>query len=150
YKTNDGSRLLALDDIHLKVKAGEFLCIVGPSGCGKSTLLHLIAGLQQASSGSVLVDDKVVEGTGTDRILIFQELGLFPWLTVGQNVEFGMKMKGVSKAEREERTQHYLRLVHLSQFKDSYIHQLSGGMRQRVALARAPPTEPAVSPMARP
>jgi NitT/TauT family transport system ATP-binding protein len=144
YKTNDGSRLLALDDINLKVKAGEFLCIVGPSGCGKSTLLHLIAGLHRASSGSVLVDDKVVEGTGTDRILIFQELGLFPWLTVGQNVEFGMKMKAVPKAERKEKTEYYLRLVHLSQFKDSYAHQLSGGMRQRVALARALATEPDV------
>jgi NitT/TauT family transport system ATP-binding protein len=144
YKTNHGSRLLALDNINLKVKAGEFLCMVGPSGCGKSTLLHLIAGLQQASLGNVLIDDKIVQGTGTDRILIFQELGLFPWLTVGQNVEFGMKMKGLSKTERDERTQHYLRLVHLSQFKDSYTHQLSGGMRQRVALARALATEPDV------
>jgi NitT/TauT family transport system ATP-binding protein len=144
YKTNDGSRLLALDNINLKVNAGEFLCIVGPSGCGKSTLLHLVAGLHAATSGNVLIDDKIVQGTGTDRILIFQELGLFPWLTVGQNVEFGMKMKSVSKAEREEKTQHYLRLVHLSQFKDSYTHQLSGGMRQRVALARALATEPDV------
>ena len=144
YKTNDGSRLLALDNINLKVKPGEFLCIVGPSGCGKSTLLHLIAGLQPATSGRVLVDDKAVEGTGTDRILIFQELGLFPWLTVGQNVEFGMKMKGISKAERKEKTDYYLRLVHLGQFKDSYTHQLSGGMRQRVALARALASEPDV------
>jgi len=144
YKTNNGTRLLALDNINLKVKAGEFLCIVGPSGCGKSTLLHLIAGLHQATSGNVLVDDKIVQGTGTDRILIFQELGLFPWLTVGQNVEFGMKMKEVSRAERAEKTQYYLRLVHLSQFKDSYTHQLSGGMRQRVALARALATEPDV------
>jgi NitT/TauT family transport system ATP-binding protein len=144
YKTNDGSQLLALDNINLKVKPGEFLCIVGPSGCGKSTLLHLIAGLHQATSGNVLVDDKIVQGAGTDRILIFQELGLFPWLKVGQNVEFSMKMKGVSRAEREEKTEYYLRLVHLSQFKDSYTHQLSGGMRQRVALARALATEPDV------
>jgi NitT/TauT family transport system ATP-binding protein len=144
YKTNDGSRLLALDNINLKVKPGEFLCIVGPSGCGKSTLLHLIAGLQPATSGKVLIDDKQVEGTGTDRILIFQELGLFPWLTVGQNVEFGMKMKGIAKAERNEKTAYYLRLVHLAQFKDSYTHQLSGGMRQRVALARALASEPDV------
>jgi NitT/TauT family transport system ATP-binding protein len=144
YKTNDGSQLLALDNINLRVKAGEFLCIVGPSGCGKSTLLHLIAGLQPATSGKVLVDDKQVEGTGTDRILIFQELGLFPWLTVGQNVELGMKMKGLSKTERNERTDYYLRLVHLAQFKDSYTHQLSGGMRQRVALARALASEPDV------
>jgi NitT/TauT family transport system ATP-binding protein len=144
YKTNDGSPLLALDNINLKVKAGEFLCIVGPSGCGKSTLLHLIAGLQPATSGKVLIDDRPIEGTGTDRILIFQELGLFPWLTVGQNVEFGMKMKGVSKAERNEKTDYYLRLVHLAQFRGSYTHQLSGGMRQRVALARALASEPDV------
>jgi NitT/TauT family transport system ATP-binding protein len=144
YKTNSGTRLLALDNIHLKVRPGEFVCVVGPSGCGKSTLLHLIAGLQQPTSGSVLVDDKAVDGPGTDRILIFQELGLFPWLTVGQNVEFGMKMKGIAKAERMEKIQHYLRLVHLSQFKDSYTHQLSGGMRQRIALARALATEPDV------
>jgi NitT/TauT family transport system ATP-binding protein len=144
YRTQSGERLLALDHINLQVKAGEFLCIVGPSGCGKSTLLHLIAGLHQQTSGQVLIDGKQVQGPGTDRILIFQELGLFPWLTVGQNVEFGMKMKGISKAEREDKTSYYLRLVHLSQFKDSYTHQLSGGMRQRVALARALATEPDV------
>src|SRR2546425_4285754 len=144
YKTTNGTRLLAIDNIDLRVRAGEFLCIVGPSGCGKSTLLHLIAGLHKPTSGHVLVDDNVVEGTGTDRILIFQELGLFPWLKVGENVEFGMKMKGLGKAEREEKIRYYLRLVHLSQFKDSYTHQLSGGMRQRVALARALATEPDV------
>jgi len=144
YKTNDGAELLALENIQLKVKAGEFLCMVGPSGCGKSTLLHLIAGLHRATEGRVLIDGKPVEGTGTDRILIFQELGLFPWLTVAENVEFGMKMKGVAKAEREEKTGYYLRLVHLAQFKRSYIHQLSGGMRQRVALARALASEPDV------
>jgi len=144
YRTHSGERLLALDHINLQVKAGEFLCIVGPSGCGKSTLLHLIAGLHQQTSGEVLIDGKKVQGPGTDRILIFQELGLFPWLTVGQNVEFGMKMKGIGKVEREEKARYYLRLVHLSQFKDSYTHQLSGGMRQRVALARALATEPDV------
>lgn len=144
YKANGSSRLLALDGIDLKVKPGEFLCIVGPSGCGKSTLLHVIAGLQQPTAGHVLVDDNLMDGPGTDRILIFQELGLFPWLTVSENVEFGMKMKGIARAERQEKVQYYLRLVHLAQFKDSYIHQLSGGMRQRVALARALATEPDV------
>lgn len=144
YKTTKGDRLVALDRVELKVQPGEFLCIVGPSGCGKSTLLHLIAGLQSPTSGSVRMDDKPVDGPGTDRILIFQDLGLFPWLNVGENVEFGMKMKGLSKAERAERTEHYLRLVHLAQFQDSYIHQLSGGMRQRVALARALASEPDV------
>ena len=144
YRTEHGEELLALDHINLQVKAGEFLCIVGPSGCGKSTLLHLIAGLHRQTAGQILVDGKPVQGPGTDRILIFQELGLFPWLTVGENVEFGMKMNGVRKTEREEKTEHYLRLVHLAQFKKSYTHQLSGGMRQRVALARALATEPDV------
>jgi NitT/TauT family transport system ATP-binding protein len=144
YKTTSGERLLALDNISLEVRAGEFLCIVGPSGCGKSTLLHLIAGLNPQTSWKVFVDGTPVSGPGTDRILIFQELGLFPWLTVSGNVEFGMKMKNVAKAEREEKVQYYLRLVHLSKFRNSYIHQLSGGMRQRVALARALATEPDV------
>jgi NitT/TauT family transport system ATP-binding protein len=144
YKTTSGEGLLALEDISLSVEPGEFLCIVGPSGCGKSTLLHLIAGLQPQTAGKVLVDGKAVDGPGTDRLMIFQELGLFPWLTVGQNVEFGMKMKNLGKAEREERTEHYLRLVHLLKFRDSYTHQLSGGMRQRVALARALAAEPDV------
>jgi NitT/TauT family transport system ATP-binding protein len=144
YRTEGGERLLALDHINLQVQAGEFVCIVGPSGCGKSTLLHLIAGLQQQTSGQVLVDGKAVQGPGTDRIMIFQEHGLFPWLTVGRNIEFGMKMKGLDKAEREEKTRYYLRLVHLSKFEKSYIHQLSGGMRQRVAIARALATEPDV------
>jgi sulfonate transport system ATP-binding protein len=144
YKTANGRPLLALDHINLKVSTGELVCVVGPSGCGKSTLLHLIAGLQQPTGGSVLVDDCQIARPGTDRILIFQELGLFPWLTVAENVEFGMKMTGRSKAERRQKTEYYLRLVHLLQFGSSYLHQLSGGMRQRVALARALATEPDV------
>jgi NitT/TauT family transport system ATP-binding protein len=141
YRTQSGERLLALEGINLDVRAGEFLCIVGPSGCGKSTLLHLIAGLQAPTSGQIEVDGNPIQGPGTDRIMIFQDHGLFPWLTVGQNVEFGMKMKGLPKAERRDKTQHYLRLVHLGKFENSYIHQLSGGMRQRVAIARALATE---------
>jgi len=144
YRTQSDEHLLALDNINLQVRAGEFVCIVGPSGCGKSTLLHLIAGLQPQTSGQIMIDGKPVQGPGTDRILIFQEHGLFPWLTVGQNVEFGMKMKGLPKSEREEKTRYYLRLVHLAKFEKSYIHQLSGGMRQRVAIARALATEPDV------
>jgi NitT/TauT family transport system ATP-binding protein len=144
YPSSNGDRLLALDGIELNVRAGEFLCIVGPSGCGKSTLLHIITGLHRPTSGSVRVDDKTVDGPSPSRILIFQELGLFPWLTVTENVEFGLKMASLSHKEREERAVHYLRMVHLLQFRDSYIHQLSGGMRQRVALARALAMEPDV------
>ena len=144
YKTTGGERMLALDSIDLQVRAGEFLCIVGPSGCGKSTLLYLIAGLHEPTSGNVLMDGKKVIHTDTDRIMIFQEHGLFPWLTVQENVEFGMKMKGVEKKLRRERVRDYLNLVHLGKFQKSYIHQLSGGMKQRVAIARALATEPDV------
>jgi len=144
YRTNSGQPLAALANINLDVRAGEFLCIVGPSGCGKSTLLHLIAGLSRPSSGNIRVNGKPIRGAGTDRILIFQDLGLFPWLTVRQNIEFGLKMKGLARGEREVKAREYLRLVHLSQFENSYTHQLSGGMRQRVALARALALEPDV------
>ncbi len=136
--------LTALLNIELEVCRGEFLCIVGPSGCGKSTLLNLIAGLDHPTAGEVWMDGRRVDGPGTDRIVIFQELGLFPWLSVRENVEFGLRMNGLAKRERRARAQHYLRLVHLSQFEESYIHQLSGGMKQRVALARALATEPDV------
>jgi NitT/TauT family transport system ATP-binding protein len=144
YRVQSGECLLALDHINLEVRAGEFVCVVGPSGCGKSTLLHLIAGLHSPTSGQIFVDGNPIQGTGTDRIMIFQDHGLFPWLTVGQNIAFGMKMKGIAKAERQEKTQQYLRLVHLAKFEHSYIHELSGGMRQRVAIARALATEPDV------
>ncbi len=137
YANSRGSFTPALQNIDLEIEQGEFICIVGPSGCGKSTLLHLIAGLDRPTSGEITVDGAPVQGPGTDRILLFQELGLFPWLTVRKNVEFGMKMAGVSKDERRERAQKFLRMVHLSHFEDHYIHQLSGGMKQRVALARS-------------
>ena len=136
--------LTALLNIELEVCPGEFLCIVGPSGCRKSTLLNLIAGLDHPTAGEVWMDGRHVDAPGTDRIVIFQELGLFPWLTVRENVEFGLRMNGLAKRKRRARAQHYLRLVHLSQFEESYIHQLSGGMKQRVALARALATEPDV------
>jgi NitT/TauT family transport system ATP-binding protein len=120
---------VALSGIDLEIRAGEFLCVVGPFGCGKSTLLSLIAGLAFPTSGEVMVNDQVLKGLGTDRILIFQEYGLFPWLTVGQNVEFEMHMMGVGLRERGERAEQYLQLVSLTGFRKSYTHQLSGGMR---------------------
>ena len=143
FKTPHGT-LAALEGIDLEVREHEFLCVLGPSGCGKSTLLNLMAGLDEPTRGEVWMDGHLVEGPGTDRIVIFQELGLFPWLTVRENVEFGLRMQGVPRAERHARAQKYLRMVHLSQFERSYVHQLSGGMKQRVALARSLVTEPDV------
>jgi NitT/TauT family transport system ATP-binding protein len=137
YANSRGSFTPALQNIDLEIEQGEFVCIVGPSGCGKSTLLTLIAGLDRPTTGQIMVDGVPVKGPGTDRILLFQELGLFPWLNVRQNVEFGLKMAGISKEERKERARIFLRMVHLSHFEDHYIHQLSGGMKQRVALARS-------------
>jgi NitT/TauT family transport system ATP-binding protein len=137
YANSRGSYTPALQNIDLEIEQGEFVCIVGPSGCGKSTLLHLLAGLDKPTSGQVEIDGEPVKSPGTDRILLFQELGLFPWLTVRQNVEFGLKMQGMPKNERCDRARSFLRLVHLSHFEDHYVHQLSGGMKQRVALARS-------------
>jgi NitT/TauT family transport system ATP-binding protein len=144
FATPNGANVTALEHISLDVRPGEFLCIVGPSGCGKSTLLSLMAGLDTPTSGEIFLDGQRVDGPGTGLSVIFQELGLFPWLTVIQNVEFGLKMKGMERAERRKRAMELLRLVHLSSFESSYIHQLSGGMKQRVALARSLATQPDV------
>jgi NitT/TauT family transport system ATP-binding protein len=144
FATPNGSRVTALEHISLEVRPGEFLCIVGPTGCGKSTLLGLMAGLDKPTAGEIFLDGQRVDGPGTGLSVIFQELGLFPWLTVQQNVEFGMKMKRMDRATRRKRALEYLRLVHLSQFASSYVHQLSGGMKQRVALARSLATQPDV------
>jgi NitT/TauT family transport system ATP-binding protein len=144
FPSSHGGQLAALEDINLEVLPGEFLCIVGPSGCGKSTLLHLIAGLDRPSAGEIWLDGRKVEGPGPDRILLFQELGLFPWLTARENVEFGLRQKGVNRKERRAQAGYYLDLVRLSQFEEHHPHQLSGGMKQRVALARALAMQPDV------
>jgi sulfonate transport system ATP-binding protein len=144
YRDSNGAFTPALQNIDLEIEQGEFVCIVGPSGCGKSTLLHLLAGLDRPTTGEIIVDGIPVTSPGTDRILLFQELGLFPWLTVRQNVEFGLKMAGVSKQERTDRARHYLRMVHLSHFESHFMHELSGGMRQRVALARSLALQPKI------
>jgi NitT/TauT family transport system ATP-binding protein len=128
---------ITLDNINLSFEKGEFICLLGPSGCGKSTLLNIIAGLEKPTDGKMFLDDKEIKDVGVDRAMMFQDSALFPWLKVIDNVEFGMKMAGVSKAERREKAMKYLKMVHLTKFKDSYVHELSGGMRQRVALARA-------------
>jgi len=136
--------LRALLPIDLEVAAGEFVCLLGPSGCGKSTLLGLIAGLDSPSTGTVWAAGRPVRGPGTDRVLLFQEAALFPWLDVRGNVEFGLRQIGVPKRERRERAMRLLETVHLAGFERSYVHQLSGGMRQRVAIARALALDPAV------
>lgn len=134
----------ALESIELAVREGEFLCLVGPSGCGKSTLLNLVAGLEQASAGTVEVSGKRVTGPGAERTVVFQDGALFPWLTVKQNVLFPLEQAGVPAAERAARVERTLRLVHLWRFRDALPHELSGGMRQRTALARALVVDPAI------
>jgi NitT/TauT family transport system ATP-binding protein len=134
----------ALQPVDLDVAAGEFVCLLGPSGCGKSTLLSIIAGLETASSGSVLAGGQKVQGPGTDRVLLFQEAALFPWLDVQHNVEFGLRQAGVPARERTAVARRFIELVRLKGFERSYVHQLSGGMRQRVALARALAIDPAI------
>ena len=126
-----------LHNINVEFHKGEFVCILGPSGCGKSTLLNIIAGLEQATTGKVVCNGNEVKEAGPDRVVMFQEAALFPWLKVIDNVEFGMKLAGIPKLERREKAEKYLKMVHLTRFQNCYIHELSGGMRQRVALARA-------------
>ncbi|MBX4260063.1 ABC transporter ATP-binding protein [Clostridium estertheticum] len=126
-----------LENFNLEITKGDFVCILGPSGCGKSTLLNILAGLEKATKGVVLLNGNEVTGPGPDRTVMFQEAALFPWLKVIDNVEFGMKMAGMPKEDRYKKAIHYLKMVHLSKFQDSYVYELSGGMKQRVALARA-------------
>lgn len=134
----------ALDNVSLDIFENEFVCVVGPSGCGKSTLLNIIAGLESATGGCVRVDGKVVEGPGKERGVVFQQYALFPWQTVIKNVEYGLKLKGLTKNVREEEARKYLDFVGLKDFADAYPKELSGGMKQRVAIARAYAVQPEV------
>lgn len=137
FKSRQGS-VLALDNVSIDVAEGEFLCLVGPSGCGKSTILNLIAGLDTATEGEVLMEGEPIVGPGRERMVMFQDSALFPWLDVLQNVMFGLRLKpNLTNSEREEVAMFYLNLVGLQNFYRANIHELSGGMKQRVALARS-------------
>jgi NitT/TauT family transport system ATP-binding protein len=142
--TGRAGSVTALSPIDLDVAAGEFVCLLGPSGCGKSTLLSIVAGLEEATSGTIEADGREVHAPGPDRVQLFQEAALFPWLDVQQNIEFGLRQAGVSAVERAELAHHFIEMVHLQGFEHSYVHQLSGGMRQRVAIARALAIDPAI------
>lgn len=139
-----GRSTTALTGIDLDVAPGEFVCLIGPSGCGKSTLLNLFAGLDRPDSGRVLMDGRPLSGPGPDRAVLFQEPALFPWMSVGDNVEFALKLIGVPAGERRELAMSWLGKVHLGRFAGAQPHELSGGMRQRAALARALACRPQV------
>ena len=141
---DSGDAVEAFRDVSLAVHRREFVCLVGPSGCGKSTLLRTIAGLERPTSGEILVGGQKVSGPGADRGMVFQEYALFPWKTTQANVEFGLRLKGIAKAERARIARRFIDLVGLAGFEDKFPHQLSGGMRQRAAVARALANEPAV------
>ncbi len=126
-----------LENVSFNVDDGDFVSIVGPSGCGKTTLINLIMGLDKPTSGEIFINNKKVSGVGGDRALVFQENALFPWLTVQQNIEVGLRVRGFRRAERNRIAERYLDIINLTDFRDYSIHQLSGGMKQRVAIARA-------------
>lgn len=138
----EGGDVRVLEDIALGVREGEFVCILGPSGCGKSTLLNIVAGFLPPTAGSVRIDGEEVRGPDPRRIFVFQERGVFPWLTVEGNIGFGLGK--LPRDERERRIAHYVRLVGLEGFEKAYPHELSGGMKQRVEVARALAVDPDV------
>lgn len=135
---------VALEDIDLTIHDGEFLCILGPSGCGKSTLLEMLAGLQLPTSGEIVYGDKILQGPDRRLGVVFQDPSLYPWRTVFENVELGLEIRGVKKADRKNTVQKYLTMVGLDGFEHKYPHQLSGGMKQRAGLARALANRPDV------
>jgi sulfonate transport system ATP-binding protein len=144
FRTNRGE-VDAVSDVSFSVEEGEFICLVGPSGCGKSTVLNLVAGLEFPDAGEVLFDGKPVTGPGRDRMVMFQEPALFPWLDVRKNVLFGLKLvPHAQTGERKDAAAEFLEMVGLASFSHAYVHELSGGMKQRVALARALAPNPRV------
>jgi NitT/TauT family transport system ATP-binding protein len=137
-------KLLAIKDFNLEVEEGQFICLLGPSGCGKTTLLRIVAGLDFQTGGEILINGKVITGPGSDRGMVFQEFGLFPWRTARKNIEFGLELRKVPAKERQLISQKYIELVGLKGFEDAHPYELSGGMKQRVGIARALANDPAV------
>lgn len=138
------NRVVALKDVDLNVRSGEFICLLGPSGCGKSTLLYALAGHVRPTGGTVSIDGQRIAGPGPNRLLMFQEAALFPWLSVRGNITFALAARGVPRSERKERADQYIRRVHLQGFEETLPHQLSGGMKMRASLARALAVDPTV------
>ena len=147
FYRNEGKQstlINAIENINLAVNNGEFVCLVGPSGCGKSTLLNILAGLDNPTKGQVVLNGRPITGTGPDRIMVFQENALFPWMKVIDNIEFGLKISKVEKLKRREIAMQYLDMMQLKKFAEAYVYQLSGGMKQRVSIARALVLDPEV------
>ncbi|CAI8703144.1 Uncharacterized ABC transporter ATP-binding protein MJ0412 [Pseudomonas sp. IT-P12] len=144
YPKPGGGVFTALDQVSFEVPDQQFAVLVGPSGCGKSSLLYLTAGLNEPTEGEIHVGGQQVQGPGADRGMVFQSYTLFPWLTVRQNVEFGLKRRGMAAARRKEIVDYYVNEVGLAGFADNYAKQLSGGMMQRVAIARALANDPQI------
>ena len=140
----NGTHVQALKNVSLDLKEGELMSVLGPSGCGKTTLLNILAGFLAPTEGKVVLNGETVRGPGADRGMVFQQGALFEWMSVRHNVEFGPRMKGMAKAERDKITDHLLETVGLGQFKDKAVYELSGGMQQRVALARCLANDPDV------
>jgi len=143
FKKDDGE-LVAIEDFNLDIMDGEFVCVLGPSGCGKTTLLRIIAGLEEPTSGKILLKNKEIAGPGSDRGMVFQEFGLFPWRSVRKNIEFGLEIRKIPKEERRAISDRYIDLVGLKGFETSHPNELSGGMKQRVGIARALANDPAI------
>ncbi len=145
-----GEFIQVLEDVNLKIEKGKFYCLMGPSGCGKSTLLHIMAGILRQDKGKVMMGGKTIKGPSPKLGVIFQEPSIFPWMTVKQNVEFGLKVAGFPRNARSERAQQYLNLVALKGFDDHRPHEISGGMKQKVAIARALAMDPQIMLMDEP
>ncbi len=144
YHLSSGENIQAVVDVSFDVQDNEVCVLLGPSGCGKSTVLRMVAGLEEPSGGSLVLDGHEIVEPGRDRGMVFQSYTSFDWLSVQENVEYGMRLNSVSKAERREKAAHFINLVNLTKFKDAFPSQLSGGMKQRVAIARTLANEPAI------